>query len=227
MPYTLQSKTIKQKFTDYCKKCDAHTVTVRYRDQLIEVPKPKIYCFESFCCSIGIGEDELKEYEDNKNYKATFKDIRFAVLARKLEALVNGEGSTSGLIFDLKANYGIFPQKVKKEENEVMDITLNLGPGCGDNLTGQGGAVHEADINSGAAAAETGAAGQNNDNGTGNEETANNEQAAPPPDPLRPGIDCPVILTKQPAPPAQPAEPETGYKGYKNYASYWARHCIY
>ena len=223
MPYTLQSKTIKQKFTDYCKKCDAHTVTVRYRDQLIEVPKPKIYCFESFCCSIGIGEDELKEYEDNKNYKATFKDIRFAVLARKLEALVNGEGSTSGLIFDLKANYGIFPQKVKKEETGVMDITLNLGPGCGDNLTGKGAVLHEA----GEPGNETGEAGQNSDNRMENAAMANNEQAASPPDPLRPGIDYPVILNKQPTPPAQPVEPETGYKGYKNYASYWARHCIY
>ena len=228
MPYKLQPRTIQQKWQDYCKKCDQHTVSVRYRDELIEVPKPKIYCFERFCCSIGIGEDELKEYEDNKNYKATFKDIRFAVLARKLEALVNGEGSTSGLIFDLKANYGIFPQKLKKEENGVMEVTLNLGPGCGDALTGEGAPLHETDINSGGATAETGAAGQNSDNGTGDAVVANNEQAAqPPPEPLRPGIDYPVILNKQPAPPTQPIEPETGYKGYKNYASYWARHYIY
>ena len=229
MPYKLQPKTIQQKFADYCKKCDLHTVGIRYRDPIIEVPKPKIYCFEAFCCGIGIGEDELKEYEDNKNYKATFKDIRFAVLARKLDALVNGEGSARGLIFDLQANYGITVKKPARDQQEAMEVTLNLGAGCGDNLTGraaaQSGAAEKGGEN---AVGDVGETGEYNTTGTGEDGavvTANSAEPPPPEAaPLRPGIDYPVSLNKQPP---EPAQPETGYKGYKNYASYWARHCIY
>jgi len=125
MPYKLSPAALQEKWLAYCRHCDEHTVTQRYRDTLVKVPKPVIYSVEGFCNFATIGEDELERYSNNKNYKGLVKDVRFWVLCRKVDALVNGEGSTTGLVFDLKVNYGFNPLKPRTDED--WNITLNLG----------------------------------------------------------------------------------------------------
>jgi len=83
---------------------------------------------EVFCCLVGFDEDDLEKLRKNRNYKKVIKQIEYAVLARKLDALVNGEGSASGLIFDLKANHGLHVKRANKAlEDQHWDITMNLG----------------------------------------------------------------------------------------------------
>lgn len=124
MPYKLQPADVQEKWLAYCRQCDTYTEQQRYRSELLDVPKPVIYTVEGFCLFAGITQTELEKYERNKNFKTVFKNIRFAVLCRKLHALVNGEGSTTGLVFDLKANYGMHALKAVKPQD--WKITLNL-----------------------------------------------------------------------------------------------------
>ena len=44
--------------------------------------------------------------ESHKEFKETVSKINEIIQNRKVAALLNGEGNTTGLIFDLKANYG-------------------------------------------------------------------------------------------------------------------------
>jgi len=128
MPYRLQPAQLLEKFEQYRKQCNEHTIEQRYRNEAVTIKKPKIYLLEVFCCLAGIDEDELEKLRKNRNYKRVIKQIEFAVLARKLDALVNGEGSASGLIFDLKANHGLHVKKANKAlEDQHWDITMNLG----------------------------------------------------------------------------------------------------
>ena len=127
MAYKLKPKELKQKWVEYSEKCDAGYIDiVRYKGALIEVPKRIIYCVEDFCCFAGTTDEELKTLGLNKNYKAIVKEIRFAVLARKLKALVNGEGNASGLIFDLKANYGLYPKKAGDKDDEDIEYKVTF-----------------------------------------------------------------------------------------------------
>lgn len=124
MPYKLQPADVQEKWLAYCRQCDTYIEQQRYRNELLDIPKPIIYTVEGFCLFAGITQNELEKYERNKNFKTVLKNIRFAVLCRKLHALVNGEGSTTGLMFDLKANYGMHTAKTTKPQD--WKITLNL-----------------------------------------------------------------------------------------------------
>jgi len=128
MPYALKPSQLLARWQEYKKKCDEHTAEQRYRNEVVVIKKPKIYLMEVFCCLVGLDEDDLEKLRKNRNYKKVIKQIEFAVLARKLDALVNGEGSASGLIFDLKANHGLHVKKANKAlEDQHWDITMNLG----------------------------------------------------------------------------------------------------
>ncbi|HWB26019.1 MAG TPA: terminase small subunit [Chitinophagaceae bacterium] len=129
MPYRLQPADVQAKFEEYRRQCDENIETVRYRDKLVQVPKKIIYSLEGFCLFLDMGDEELKKYEDNKNYRAIFKKIRYLVMCRKMQALVNGEGNTRGLVFDLKVNHGIDPKQAREEQD--WKVTLNLNHDSG------------------------------------------------------------------------------------------------
>ncbi|HWB27388.1 MAG TPA: terminase small subunit [Chitinophagaceae bacterium] len=124
MAYKLQPANMREKWEEYRRQCDENIETVRYRDKLIQVPKKIIYTLEGFCLFTGMGEDDLQKYENNKNYRALFKNIRYWVMCRKMHALVNGEGNTRGLVYDLKVNHGIDPKQARQEQD--WQVTLNL-----------------------------------------------------------------------------------------------------
>jgi len=128
MAYKLQPAQLLERWQQYKKQCDEHTTEQRYRSEILTLKKPKIYLMEVFCCLVGLDEDDLGKLRKNRNYKKTIKQIEYAVLARKLDALVNGEGCASGLIFDLKANHGLHVKRANKAlEDQHWDITMNLG----------------------------------------------------------------------------------------------------
>ncbi|HWB25029.1 MAG TPA: terminase small subunit [Chitinophagaceae bacterium] len=133
MAYKLQPADMREKWEEYRRQCDENIETVRYRDKLIQVPKKIIYTLEGFCLFMGMGEDDLQKYENNKNYRALFKNIRYWVMCRKMHALVNGEGNTRGLVYDLKVNHGIDPKQVRQEQD--WQVTLNLNY---DNIVSEG-----------------------------------------------------------------------------------------
>jgi len=128
MPYALKPSQLLERWKQYKKVCDEHTTEQRYRNEVVVIKKPKIYLMEVFCCLVGFDEDDLEKLRKNRNYKKVIKQIEYAVLARKLDALVNGEGSASGIIFDLKANHGLHVKRANKAlEDQHWDVTMNLG----------------------------------------------------------------------------------------------------
>jgi hypothetical protein len=125
----MQPADVQAKWDEYRRQCDEHVATVRYRDKLLQVPQKIIYTLEGFCLLLDMSEEELKKYEDNKNYKAVFKKIRYQVMCRKMHALVNGEGNARALIYDLKVNHGIDPKQARQDEDWIITMDLNDGRG--------------------------------------------------------------------------------------------------
>jgi len=113
-------------FTEYKANCDSMVKYQASAGEVIAIPTPFVYTLEDFCQFINIHPDTLNHYGKNEEYSETVKKIRAEVFARKQRALVNAEGSTTGLIFDMKANYGI-NEKNYLELNGTMNInTGNL-----------------------------------------------------------------------------------------------------
>ncbi len=125
MAHKITAAELQARWQQYCKQCDEHVETVKYRGELMQVPKRIIYTLGSFCCFAGIEEEKLDKLGRHKSFTTLVKAIKYAILSRMVEALVNGEGSTSGLIFDLKADYGLHLKAGTK--NEDWHITMHLG----------------------------------------------------------------------------------------------------
>src|SRR5579885_3621796 len=117
MPFKLQPAGINALWADYRRHCDEHVDTKLYRGKLVPVPKKLVYSLEGFCLFASIAERDLQKYEKDKNYKRVIKQIRHEALCRKLDALINGEGCTRGLLFDLKMNHGMDGKHVKANED--------------------------------------------------------------------------------------------------------------
>ncbi len=93
----------------------------------MEVPKKIIYSLEGFCLFGGVTEEDLRKYEKNKNYSAIIRQIKHEAMCRKLDALINGEGCTRGLLFDLKMNHGMDGKRQRDAED--WNITLKIDDG--------------------------------------------------------------------------------------------------
>lgn len=92
---------------------------------ITDVPAPRIPTVGDFCEYLNIDRHTLAEYAEKEAYSATVKRIYARIEERKYNALINGEGNTTGLIFDLKCNHGWKDKQVIEHEGEVI-VTLNL-----------------------------------------------------------------------------------------------------
>jgi hypothetical protein len=119
--YKLTPEELLQAWNQYVQKCDSALTYQVSAGQRISLPKPRVYTIEAFCVFADIDTDTLNEYGKLADYSATVKSIRNAIFARKQDALVNAEGSTVGLIFDMKANYGINDKNLIEHSGEVSN----------------------------------------------------------------------------------------------------------
>ncbi len=124
MPFKLQPAGLRALWADYRGHCDGNIATKLYRGKLVETPKKIIYSLEGFCLFGGVTEQDLLKYEKNKNYRAIIKQMKFEAMCRKLDALINGEGCTRGLLFDLKMNHGMDGKRPRDAED--WNITLKI-----------------------------------------------------------------------------------------------------
>jgi len=124
MPFKLQPAGLRALWADYRSHCDGNVATKLYRGKLVEVPKKIIYSLEGFCLFGGVTEEDLRKYEKNKNYRAVIKQMKFEAMCRKLDALINGEGCTRGLLFDLKINHGMDGKRPRDADD--WNITLKI-----------------------------------------------------------------------------------------------------
>ena len=126
-PRKVQSPEIMaESYLEYVAKCQAHTVpTLNNKGGLTDVPRPIVPTVEGFAHHLGLMVTSLWEYEQYEGFSETLKSIKADITARKKIALLNGEGNTTGLIFDLKCNEGWKDKQVIEHEGEVV-VTLNL-----------------------------------------------------------------------------------------------------
>lgn len=121
--YTVEE--IQQKWNDYLSYCQNFTVSLlNNKGGVTEVPKPRIPTVGGFCNYIGITSEALENYEHREGYEAYFgtvKSIKDFIKGYKVDSLVNGEGNTTGLIFDLKVNYGM-------NEKTIIDANITSLP---------------------------------------------------------------------------------------------------
>ena len=116
---------LQQKWNDYLSYCQNFTVSLlNNKGGVTEVPKPRIPTVGGFCNYIGITSDTLENYEHTEGYEeyfGTVKSIKDFIKGYKVDSLVNGEGNTTGLIFDLKVNYGM-------NEKTIIDANITSLP---------------------------------------------------------------------------------------------------
>jgi hypothetical protein len=126
-PRKVQSPTVMiESYLEYIDKCASHTVgTLNNKGTLTNVPKPIVPTVEGFAHSLGMMATSLWEYEEYPEFSDTLKSIKADITARKKIALLNGEGNTTGLIFDLKCNEGWRDKQVIEHEGEIT-VTMNL-----------------------------------------------------------------------------------------------------
>lgn len=136
--YKLSPDELDKAFEEYKDKCESYVKYESSSGKVVAIPSPLIYTVEDFCDFAGIDDDTFNEYGKLPDYSATVKKIRKSIFARKQRALVNAEGSTTGLIFDMKANYGINDKNFIDLSGEVSNkIIIVDAAGCEPIETGE------------------------------------------------------------------------------------------
>ena len=113
-------------FTEYITACDSATKDVlNNKGGLTSVPCPIIPTLGDFCYRLGITTETLRVWEERDGFSATVKNIKETILSRKEFHLLQGNGNTTGLIFDLKCNHGWKDKQTIEHEGEII-VTMNL-----------------------------------------------------------------------------------------------------
>lgn len=89
--------------------------------------QPKIPTIKDFWC-VHLGQPWAlwQNYLNQKNTEKICHIIRDTLEGIVLDALINGEGNSTGLIFDLKANYGYTEKQLAGEGAEIKKIEISV-----------------------------------------------------------------------------------------------------
>lgn len=119
---------MQKKWEEYKYDCDNnHYTPVASAGKKVRLEKRLVYTLEKFAISLGITRETWSKYKGRARYADTIKIIEEEVFASKKEAMLNGLAPVAGLIFDMKANYGIIEKTViDATVHGDYDVTLNL-----------------------------------------------------------------------------------------------------
>lgn len=119
-------EALQQAFDEYMAHCATFTKSVLSNSgKLVDVPTPRVPTVGEFCRFIKMERHTLDEYALREGFSATIKSIHAQIHDAKQIALLNGEGSTTGIIFDLKCNHGWKDKTTIEHEGEIT-VTMNL-----------------------------------------------------------------------------------------------------
>ena len=119
-------ETLQAAFDEYIGHCKSYTKPVLSNSgKLVDVPTPRVPTVGEFCQFMKMERHTLDEYGARPEFSATIKNIHAQIHDAKQIALLNGEGNTTGLIFDLKCNHG-WKDKINIEHEGEVTITMNL-----------------------------------------------------------------------------------------------------
>ena len=122
---------IEEAFEKYLQDCASATEEVATAKGVSVISKPEIPVWEYFVCVyLKMTPEALLNYEKAEGYEdyfSTIKRIKSHIYSCKLQALSNGKGSTTGLIFDLKCNYGWRDkQEIDVNHGGEIKVTMNI-----------------------------------------------------------------------------------------------------
>lgn len=124
----MEPSEIQDQWEQYKRNCDSHKVETVSAGKVKEVLKPRVYALQKFQSDIGISRECWGDYRADPVFSDTIKRIEAQVLGRKAEALNDGEGSTPGLIFDLRVNYNWQDKQVIESKVQVTSVEVIVKP---------------------------------------------------------------------------------------------------
>lgn len=95
------------------------------KGDIVDVLKPRIPTMGGLMNWLEMDRATWHRYGEEKEYCNIVKKADNKIREAKEDALVNGQGSTTGLIFYLKAKEGWVDKQTVQHEGEI-NITLNL-----------------------------------------------------------------------------------------------------
>jgi hypothetical protein len=121
MPDELQQAI--ENYFQYCLNYTEQQATAK--GDVVDVSKPRIPTMGGLMNFLDMDRVTWHEYSQVKEYTNIIKKTDNKIREAKEEALVNGQGSTTGLIFYLKAKEGWVDKQTVQHEGEIT-VTLNL-----------------------------------------------------------------------------------------------------
>lgn len=126
--HKFEPEQVREAWLEYRDKADARRVQEVSAGKVVHLSRPEVYTLEAFLVHLGLSRQAWSEYSKTRKYKEVVGLINEIVFARKKQALVNQEGSTTGLIFDMKANYGINDKTIIDATIDgTIEVSLDLG----------------------------------------------------------------------------------------------------
>jgi hypothetical protein len=121
MPDELQQAI--ENYFQYCLNYTEQQATAK--GDVVDVSKPRIPTMGGLMNFLDMDRITWHRYGEEKQYSNIIKKTDNKIREAKEEALVNGQGSTTGLIFYLKAKEGWVDKQTVQHEGEIT-VTLNL-----------------------------------------------------------------------------------------------------
>jgi hypothetical protein len=113
-------EALREAYDKYLAHCEAYTEEVASAKGILTLRRPKVPSFTRFKMFAGVNLIPTSQAYP------TLMDIKADIESRMEEALMNGQGNTTGLIFTLKVNYG-WQDKQVVEGNNHMTVEFKDG----------------------------------------------------------------------------------------------------
>jgi len=123
-----EAAQIQNAWQEFKEKCDSAICYEVSAGKVLPVPRPKIYTLGAFQVYLGMSRECWGDYKTYPAFSDTIRAIEDEILARKTDALVNAEGSTAGLKFDLMANYGWQEKQAIESKVEISSVEVKVVP---------------------------------------------------------------------------------------------------
>lgn len=124
--YKYTPEDVATAWDEYKYKADNNYAQEVSAGKAVRVHRPRIYTVVGFLAHLGLSRQAWSEYADLPVFADLVAAITDEIYARKHEALVNGEGSTGGLIFDFKCNHGWVDKQVVESKVELTSVEVVL-----------------------------------------------------------------------------------------------------
>ena len=128
----LQPEDIVNGFWDYINYCKGYCIDHPTNSGMIlKVNKPRVPNKGGFFSYLKITSQTWLNYgkEDAyKNYHGIVSEINDFFFNEKMDALINGDGNTTGLIFDLKVHHGLNERQIIENNSTITGININVLP---------------------------------------------------------------------------------------------------